>query len=113
MALITAGRQPQVVSFFTSEKDVLREAITNQQPTDAPGNMRDAVLLALSFTQGSGTQEVVIIGDGAYGPLPDLDLQHSQIRHIQVAGGEKNIGITRMALRKVWILRMPMTYSSR
>ena len=45
MALITAGRQPQVVSFFTSEKAVLREAITNQQPTDAPGNMRDAVLL--------------------------------------------------------------------
>ena len=101
MALITAGRQPQVVSFYTSEKAVLREAITNQQPTDAPGNMRDAVLLALSFTQGSGTQEVVIIGDGAYGPLLDLDLQHSQVRHIQVAGGEKNIGITRMALRKV------------
>ena len=101
MALITAGRQPQVVSFFTSEKDVLRAAIMNQQPTDAPGNMRDAVLLALSFTQGSGTQEVVIIGDGAYGPLRDLDLQHSQVRHIQVAGGEKNIGITRMALRKV------------
>ena len=101
MALITAGRQPQVVSFFTSEKAVLREAITNQQPTDAPGNMRDAVLLALSFTQGSGTQEVVIIGDGAYGALLDLDLQHSQVRHIQVTGGEKNIGITRMALRKV------------
>src|SRR5262249_26402594 len=26
MALITAGRQPQVVSFFTADKDVLREA---------------------------------------------------------------------------------------
>src|SRR6266436_1095742 len=89
MALITAGRQPQVESFFTSEKAVLREAITNQQPTDAPGNMREAVLLALSFTQGSGTQEVVIIGDGAYGALLDLDLQHSQVRHIQVAGGER------------------------
>src|SRR5262249_99345 len=75
MALITAGRQPQVVLFFTADKGVLREAIVSQQPTDAPGNMRDAVLLALSFTQGSGTHEVVIIGDGAYGPLFDLDLQ--------------------------------------
>jgi hypothetical protein len=101
MALITAGRQPQVVLFFTPDKDVLREAIMSQQPTDASGNMREAVLLALSFTQGSGTHEVVLIGDGAYGPLFDLDVQHSPIRHIQVAGGEKNIGITRMALRKV------------
>jgi hypothetical protein len=101
MALLTAGRQPQVVLFFTADKDVLREAILSQQPTDAPGNMRDAVLLALSFTQGSGTHEVVIVGDGAYGPLFDLDVQRSPVRHIQVAGGEKNIGITRMALRKV------------
>ena len=63
--------------------------------------MRDAVLLALSFTQGSGTQEVVIIGDGAYGERLDIDMQRGQIRHLQVAGGEKNVGITRMALRKV------------
>lgn len=101
MALITAGRQPHVVSFFTSEKTLLREAIVQAQPTDAPGNMRDAVLLALSFTQGSGTQEVVIVGDGAYGDRLDIDMQRGQIRHIQVAGGENNVGITRMALRKV------------
>src|SRR5215471_14205976 len=101
MALITAGRQPQVVTFFSAEKALLRDAILHVQATDAPGNMRDAVLLALSFTQGSGTQEVVIIGDGAYGPLDDLDLQRGQIRHIQVTGGDRNVGITRMALRKV------------
>src|SRR5207247_7100640 len=69
MALITAGRQPQVVLFFTADKDVLREAILSQQPSDAPGNMRDAVLLALSFSQGSRRHGVVIVGDGAYGPL--------------------------------------------
>jgi hypothetical protein len=101
MALITAGRQPQVVEFFTADKDVLRQAVLRQQPTDAPGNMRDAVLLALSFTQESGTHEVVVIGDGAYGPQFDLNMQQSQVRHIQVGGGERNVGITRMALRPV------------
>src|SRR4029453_4731469 len=60
MALITAGRQPQVVLFFTADKDVLREAILSQQPTDAPGNMRDAVLLALSFTPGRGPRGAVL-----------------------------------------------------
>src|SRR5262245_57404220 len=108
VALITAGRQPQAILFFTAGKDILREAILSQQPTDAPGNMRDAVLLALPCTQGRGQHEVVIAGHGAYGPLSDLDVQHSPIRHIQVAGGEKNIGITRMALRKV--LETPDTY---
>ncbi|MDZ7379992.1 MAG: hypothetical protein ONB06_11690, partial [candidate division KSB1 bacterium] len=87
--------------YFTSEKTLLREAILQAQPTDAPGNMRDAVLLALSFTQGSGSQEVVIVGDGAYGERFDIDMQRSQMRHIQVTGGEYNVGITRMALRKV------------
>ncbi|MBM3222630.1 MAG: VWA domain-containing protein [Candidatus Tectomicrobia bacterium] len=101
MALITAGRQPQVVEFFNADKDVLREAIMRQQPTDASGNMREALILALSFTQGSGTHEVVAIGDGAYGPLHGMDAQRSPIRHMQVTGGEKNVGITRMALRKV------------
>ena len=113
MALITAGRQPQVVLFFTADKDVLREAILSQQPIDAPGNMRDAVLLALSFTQGSGTHEVVIVGDGAYGPLFDLDVQRSPVRHIQVAGGEKISASPAWRYGKSWMLRMPTISSSR
>src|SRR5207245_5628015 len=32
MALITAGRQPQVVLFFTAEKALLRDAILHVQP---------------------------------------------------------------------------------
>ncbi len=101
MALIAAGRQPRVVAFFTEEKALLRQAITSLQATEAPGNMREAVLLALSFTQGRQTQEVVVIGDGAYRQIADLDLPRSRIRHIRVAGGEDNVGITRLAFRKV------------
>lgn len=101
MAIIAAGRQPQVVTFYTDEKALLRQSISQMQVTDAPGNMREAVLLALSFTQGRITQEVVVIGDGAYQQLADLELPRSQIRHIQVAGGEDNVGIVRLAFRKV------------
>lgn len=101
MALIAAGRQPRVVSFFTGEKALLRQEILRLQATDAPGNMREAVLLALSFTQGRHTQEVVVIGDGAYRDVAALDFPRGQIRHIRVAGGEGNVGITRFAFRKV------------
>jgi hypothetical protein len=101
MAVIAAGRQPQVVAFFTPEKALLRQALSDLQVTDASGNMREAVLLALSFTQGSRTHEVVVIGDGAYRQLADLVLPSNHIRHIQITGGEKNVGITRLAFRKL------------
>ncbi len=101
MAVIAAGRQPQVVTFYTDQKALLRQSISQIDVTDAPGNMREAVLLALSFTQGRLTQEVVVIGDGAYRHLSDLELPRSQMRHIQVAGGEDNVGIVRLAFRKM------------
>ncbi len=101
MAVIAAGRQPQVATFYTDEKALLRQTISQMQVTDAPGNMRAAILLALSFTQGRLTQEVVVIGDGAYRQLADLELPRSQMRHIRVAGGDDNVGIVRLAFRKV------------
>lgn len=100
MAVIAAGRQPRVLSYFTAEKALLRQAISEAQVSNAPGNMRDAVLLALSFSQGKHSQEVVIIGDGAYQSLSDLALPRSQIRHIRITGGTANLGITRLAIRK-------------
>jgi Ca-activated chloride channel family protein len=100
MAVIAADRQPRVVTFFTQEKALLRQAITSLEVSDAPGNMRDAVLLALSFTQSSRPQEVVVIGDGAYGQMSELDFPRSQIRHIRIAGGERNVGIIHLAFRK-------------
>lgn len=100
MAVIAAGRQPQVLAFFTEERELLRQAIREVRVNDAPGNMREAVLLALSFTQGNKAQEVVVIGDGAYGPMTELDFPRSQIRHIRIGGGEQNVGVTRLAFRK-------------
>jgi Ca-activated chloride channel homolog len=101
MAVIAAGRQPQVVTFYTDEKALLRQLISQIPVNDAPGNMREAILLALSFTQGRLTQEVVVIGDGAYQNLAALELPQSQMRHIRVVGGDDNVGIVRLAFRKV------------
>ncbi|GIX46447.1 MAG: hypothetical protein KatS3mg131_0658 [Candidatus Tectimicrobiota bacterium] len=101
MAVIAAGRQPRVVTFFTEDKALLRQAITALRASDAPGNMREALLLALSFTQGSSRREVVVIGDGAYPHLGDLDLRQHGIRHLRIEGGDTNVGITRLAFRKV------------
>jgi len=101
MAVIAAGRQPQVLAFFTAEKALLQQAITDVQVSDAPGNMREAVLLALSFTRGSQTHEVVVIGDGAYRHMTDVDFPRNQMRHMRIAGGEHNVGMTRLAFRKL------------
>lgn len=100
MAVIAAARQPRVLTHFTHEKALLRQVISEVQPSNAPGNMRDAVLLALSFSQGNQSQEVIMIGDGAYGAFSDLALPRDQIRHIRISGDASNVGITRLALRK-------------
>lgn len=100
MALIAAGRHPKVLSFFTHQHDFIRQTIADLRPGDAPGDMHEAVLLALTFARDSQTQEVVVIGDGAYRRAEDFGLSYHRVRHIQVAGGETNVGITRMAFRK-------------
>ena len=104
MAVITAGRQPRVAAFFNSEKALLRQTLRDLEASDAIGNMREALFLALSLTQGSGSHEIVIIGDGAYPRIAELtqlrqQLGH-QLRHIRVDGGDTNVGITRFAFRQ-------------
>ena len=104
MAIVTAGRQPRVAAFFNSEKALLRQTLRDLQASDATGNMREALFLALSLTQGSGSHEIVVIGDGAYPRIAELtqlrqQLGH-QLRHIRVDGGDTNVGITRFAFRQ-------------
>lgn len=104
MAVVTAGRQPRVAAFFNSEKALLRQTIRELEAGDATGNMREALFLALSLTQGSGSHEIVVIGDGAYPRIAELtqlrqQLGH-QLRHIRVDGGDTNVGITRFAFRQ-------------
>ncbi|MDE0206215.1 MAG: VWA domain-containing protein [Candidatus Tectomicrobia bacterium] len=105
MAIITAGRQPRMASFFSGDKPLLRQALRDLQAGDGPGNMREALFLALSLTQGSGSREIVVIGDGAYRNASELaELRQQlggQLRHIRVDGGETNVGITRFAFRQV------------
>ena len=105
MAVITAGRQPRMASFFSGDKPLLRQTLRDLQAGDGPGNMREALFLALSLTQGSGSREIVVIGDGAYPHAAELtELRQQlggQLRHIRVDGGETNVGITRFAFRQV------------
>ena len=105
MAVITAGRQPRVETFFSGDKTLLRQTIRDLQVSDGTGNMREALYLALSLTQGSGSREIVVIGDGAYPQNVELTQLRQQLgrqlRHIRVEGGDTNVGITRFAFRQV------------
>ena len=105
MAIITAGRQPRMASFFSGDKTLLRQTIRDLQASDGTGDMREALFLALSLTQGSGSREIVVIGDGAYPQVAELTKLRpqlgNQLRHIRVDGGDTNVGITRFAFRKV------------
>ena len=105
MAVVTAGRQPRLASFFSSDKPLLRETLRDLEAGDGAGNMREALFLALSLTQGSGARDIVVIGDGAYPQAAELtrlrEQLGGQLRHVRVDGGDTNVGITRFAFRQV------------
>jgi hypothetical protein len=122
MCVITAGRSPALIVPFTEDRDRLRRAIAGVRPTDEAGDMRDAILLAISLRDPKRDDRVVVITDGAFdslggpqsgparGPdtaaagepsaLADLDEGASWMSLIRVGENGANAGITALSLRK-------------
>jgi len=82
--------------------------VNSLNPTDAPGNLEQAVYLALSFVAPAKEDTIYLITDGADASLPEiLQMRQRIIPHI-VSGGETNIGITKFEFRQE--LDRPQSY---
>jgi hypothetical protein len=101
MCLIAAARTPALVVPFTEDKERLRRAIQGLRATDEWGDMRESVLFALSLRDAKRDDRVVIITDGAFDSLGDLDAGEPWISLIRVGESRRNAGITALALRKI------------
>jgi len=100
MMLIGAGVEPRLVTPYTSERERLRQAARELLPTDAPGDVRDAVVLAHSFLRKGGHDRVVVLTDGAFAGAEDYGRDSSHLRVIQVPGGTENVAIVELGLRR-------------
>ncbi|RMH71405.1 MAG: VWA domain-containing protein [Gemmatimonadetes bacterium] len=97
--IIIAGRTPQVVLNFTQDKQRLRTAIQELQPTDTRADLRAAMILASSLlTARQG--KIYMISDGAQVDLSDLQLDAVDVEFVAVGKSPDNLAITALDVRK-------------
>lgn len=98
--LINAGYDPTIMSGFLDDTAQAREMVKNLNPTDAPGNLEQAVYLALSFVDPAKDDTMYLITDGADASVSEiLQMRQRIIPHL-ISGGETNIGITKFEFRQ-------------
>ncbi|HBA39684.1 MAG TPA: hypothetical protein DCZ05_08060, partial [Deltaproteobacteria bacterium] len=93
MMVIGAAPIPRVLSPFTSDKRRLKDLGRSLQPTDAPGQVKEAILFAYSFLRRESRDRVVVISDGAFDGAEGLPWNSSHLRLVEVEGGSDNVGI--------------------
>lgn len=98
--VVWAGPRPRVASSFAKDRNVLREAIDALEPADAPGDLRSALTLALSASEGRGAREIVLLTDGAFDPIPDLSLGDVPLRFVKIGDSGDNRAIVAVDVRR-------------
>jgi len=101
MMVIGAGPTPRVLSPLTSDKRRLRDVGQSLAPTDAAGQVKEAILFAHSFLKRGSRDRVVVLSDGAFDGAEELPWNSPHLRLIRVEGRSDNIGIMGFEFRRV------------
>lgn len=72
VALIVAGSGPAVLAPETADRTSLLSALDRAEPTDAAGNLTDAIRLAAALAQNRERARIDVFTDGAVDLPPDL-----------------------------------------
>jgi Ca-activated chloride channel homolog len=106
--VILAAARTRVLAPFTSDRSALRRALRTAEPTDTTTDLKDALALANSeaavlYRAGHGrgqTPRIVLLSDGAYDELPDVDLAAGELQFQQLGRRADNVGIVALDVRK-------------
>jgi Mg-chelatase subunit ChlD len=101
MMVVGAGPRPEILSAWTSEKSKLRDLARAVQATDAPVDVKEAVLFAHSFLKRAGRDRVVVVSDGAFDGAEELPWDSPHLKLVRVGAGGENVGIVGFELRRV------------
>jgi hypothetical protein len=98
--IVEAGKKPLVKTGFLDDSSQAKSLVRDLKPSDASGDLKQAIFLALSFVDPSMEDFLYLITDGAGGAISGLIRNHPRIKPIIVSGGEHNIGITKFEFRQ-------------
>ncbi len=102
VAILTAAAGAQVAAPFSDDEKALQQIIAKLEPTDASGDLNDAIKLANELLASrSGEKRIVVVTDSkSTNPDPKIDF-------ISIGESHENIAITRFAARP--LLNSPQT----
>jgi len=100
MAIIYANSRPTLKLPFTADRTLLTQTLEGLAATDEPGDLPKAVQLGRSILGRDRTGEVLVLSDGTDAQLSEMLADgDTQVRTLQVSGGERNVGITKFEVR--------------
>jgi Aerotolerance regulator N-terminal/von Willebrand factor type A domain len=101
MTVINVAGSPDVLSPYTSDQKMLRDAITGAQPSEASADWNAALTLAAAGSVGSADFSAVLIGDGGLGDSVRLPAIPGALRYIPIGRSDDNLAISALATRSL------------
>lgn len=98
--IVLAGDKPVTLSPLTTDSEKLKAALNRAQPTDAPGDMREAIRFAASLVASRAGAQVTVVTDGAFGRMDEIALGGAKLGFVTVGkAGAENAAITAFDVR--------------
>jgi hypothetical protein len=98
--IVDAGHRPTVQAGFLDDSHHAKRLVSKLTPSDASGDLEQALYLALSFVDPAKGDYLYLITDGTGDDISTLLKDHPKIRPLIVSGQNHNIGITQFEFRQ-------------
>ena len=99
VALVWAGDKPLVIAPLTTDREKLFRALDAARPTDAPGDMREAISFAGTLVASRAGAQVTVFTDGDFGRIEPMALGGASVAFVPVGKRAANVGITAFDVR--------------
>lgn len=101
MMVIGAGPVPRILSPFTSDKGRLKATVRSLRPSDAPAEVKEAILFAHSFLKRGSRDRILVFSDGAFDGAEELPWASPHLRWVRIEGKNDNVGILGFEFRRL------------
>ena len=97
--ILTFDVRPRIVVPMTREKAPLRDALKSVSASDAPGSIREALLIASSILRSAREPALLILSDGRCRGLDVPVDERIDVRYLKIGERGRNAGITALDCR--------------
>lgn len=99
VAIVLLTDRPTLIAPLTSDRQKLLAALSRAAPSDASGDMREAILFGGSLVASRAGAQVTVLTDGAFGLLEPVALGGGKLSFLTVGKRADNVGITAFDVR--------------